>query len=121
MTAKVYESTWSALLSAMLALSTLAVRAQEPAAAASAQTAPDPARLALSAVQTFYDQTKDVSADFFQTYVNKLYDRTDRSQGHVVFKKPGKMRWDKGHDPVALLLCEHLLSEQKHRVASRAT
>jgi outer membrane lipoprotein carrier protein len=26
--------------------------------------------------------------------VNKLYDRTDRSRGHVVFKKPGKMRWD---------------------------
>jgi outer membrane lipoprotein carrier protein len=64
--------------------------AQEPAA----PTAPDPARIALSAVQTFYDQTRDVSADFFQTYVNKLYDRTDRSRGHVVFKKPGKMRWD---------------------------
>ncbi|HEY2735396.1 MAG TPA: outer membrane lipoprotein carrier protein LolA [Polyangiales bacterium] len=55
---------------------------------------PDPARQALAAVQTFYDQTRDVSAEFFQTYVNKLYDRTDRSQGHVVFKKPGKMRWD---------------------------
>ena len=48
----------------------------------------------MSAVQTFYDQTRDVSADFFQTYVNKLYDRTDKSRGHVVFKKPGKMRWD---------------------------
>jgi outer membrane lipoprotein carrier protein len=64
--------------------------AQAPALA----PAPDPARVALSAVQTFYDQTRDVSADFFQTYVNKLYDRTDRSHGHVVFKKPGKMRWD---------------------------
>jgi outer membrane lipoprotein carrier protein len=47
-----------------------------------------------AAVQAFYDQTTDVSATFFQTYVNKLYGRTDRSQGKVVFKKPGMMRWD---------------------------
>ncbi|HTU64097.1 MAG TPA: outer membrane lipoprotein carrier protein LolA [Polyangiales bacterium] len=45
-------------------------------------------------MQTFYEQTKDVTADFHQTYVNKLYDRTDKSRGRVVFKKPGKMRWD---------------------------
>lgn len=50
--------------------------------------------MTLAAVQAFYEQTRDVSADFHQTYVNKLYDRTDRSRGHVVFKKPGKMRWD---------------------------
>jgi outer membrane lipoprotein carrier protein len=54
----------------------------------------DAARVTLAAVQTFYEQTKDVSAEFHQTYVNKLYDRTDKSRGHVVFKKPGKMRWD---------------------------
>jgi outer membrane lipoprotein carrier protein len=54
----------------------------------------DAARSTLAAVQTFYEQTRDVTADFHQTYVNKLYDRTDRSHGHVVFKKPGKMRWD---------------------------
>ncbi|HEX7480028.1 MAG TPA: outer membrane lipoprotein carrier protein LolA [Polyangiales bacterium] len=52
------------------------------------------AREVAASVQAFYDQTTVVSATFFQTYVNKLYDRTDRSQGHVVFKKPGKMRWD---------------------------
>lgn len=66
-----------------------AAKAPTPAPAAA-----DPARTALASVQTFYDQTRDVSADFFQTYVNKLYDRTDKSRGHVVFKKPGKMRWD---------------------------
>jgi outer membrane lipoprotein carrier protein len=66
--------------------------APPPPAAASASS--DPSRVALSAVQAFYDQTRDVTAEFFQTYVNKLYDRTDRSHGHVVFKKPGKMRWD---------------------------
>jgi outer membrane lipoprotein carrier protein len=54
----------------------------------------DTARLTLAAVQTFYEQTRDVSADFHQTYVNKLYERTDKSRGHVTFKKPGKMRWD---------------------------
>lgn len=61
---------------------------------AAASTDDDAARVTLAAVQTFYEQTRDVSADFQQTYVNKLYDRTDRSSGRVVFKKPGKMRWD---------------------------
>lgn len=51
-------------------------------------------RLVAASVQTFYDQTRDVNASFHQTYVNKLYQRTDRSHGRVVFKKPGKMRWD---------------------------
>lgn len=67
--------------------------APKPANADTAQ-ASDAARVTLAAVQTFYEQTRDVSADFHQTYVNKLYDRTDKSRGHVVFKKPGKMRWD---------------------------
>jgi outer membrane lipoprotein carrier protein len=54
----------------------------------------DAARQIAATVQSFYDQTKDLSASFFQTYVNKVYDRTDRSQGKVIFKKPGRMRWD---------------------------
>lgn len=62
----------------------------KPAAAA----APDAARQTAAAVQSFYDQTKDLTATFFQTYVYKLYDRTERSQGRVIFKKPGRMRWD---------------------------
>jgi outer membrane lipoprotein carrier protein len=73
---------------------------QKPAPSANTGVTPpatqtaDGSRVTLAAVQVFYEQTKDVSADFQQTYVNKLYDRTDRSRGHVVFKKPGKMRWD---------------------------
>lgn len=47
-----------------------------------------------ASVQSFYDQTTDLSARFQQTYVHKLYNRTDRSAGKVSFKKPGKMRWD---------------------------
>lgn len=52
------------------------------------------ARTVAARVQAFYDGTRTVSADFYQTYYHKLYDRYDRSKGHVVFKKPGKMRWD---------------------------
>jgi outer membrane lipoprotein carrier protein len=45
-------------------------------------------------VQAFYDQTKSVEAEFYQTYYNRLYDRYDKSKGNVKFQKPGKMRWD---------------------------
>jgi outer membrane lipoprotein carrier protein len=45
-------------------------------------------------VQTFYDQTKTLQADFQQTRYTRLYDRYDRAKGKVVFKKPGMMRWD---------------------------
>jgi outer membrane lipoprotein carrier protein len=79
-----------------------AAKSQAPAKAAAAseseaksKPAEDAqAQATLASVQAFYDQTKDLSADFVQTYVNKLYDRTDRSTGHVAFKKPGRMRWD---------------------------
>ena len=47
-------------------------------------------------VQTFYDQTKTLQAEFEQTRYTRLYDRYDRAKGKVVFKKPGKMRWDYG-------------------------
>ncbi|MEY4509942.1 MAG: hypothetical protein RLZZ450_2064 [Pseudomonadota bacterium] len=49
-----------------------------------------------TAVQSFYDQTKSVEAEFFQTYYNRIYDKYDRSQGAVKFQKPGRMRWDYG-------------------------
>ncbi len=48
----------------------------------------------LRLVQGFYDQTKTLQADFKQTRYTRLYDRYDRAKGKVVFKKPGKMRWD---------------------------
>ena len=44
-------------------------------------------------VQSFYDQTKTLQAEFEQTRYTRLYDRYDRAQGKVVFKKPGMMRW----------------------------
>ena len=48
----------------------------------------------VSLVQAFYDQTRTLQADFEQTRFTRLYDRYDRAKGNVVFKKPGKMRWD---------------------------
>ncbi len=45
-------------------------------------------------VQSFYDQTKTLQAEFEQTRYTRLYDRYDRAKGRVVFKKPGMMRWD---------------------------
>ena len=66
----------------------------QPTATPAPAPAPSDADLVAAAVQAFYDQAKDLSASFFQTYVNKVYQRTDRSKGRVVFKKPGKMRWD---------------------------
>ena len=53
----------------------------------------DPA-VVVGLVQSFYDQTQTLQADFEQTRYTRLYDRYDRASGKVVFKKPGKMRWD---------------------------
>lgn len=62
---------------------------------AKAQEAKPPEAAAIVAlVQTFYDQTKTLQAEFEQTRYTRLYDRYDRARGEVVFKKPGKMRWD---------------------------
>ena len=78
-----------------VAVAYVGIQASAPTLAQTAVAAPAAdARTVAGAVQAFYDQTKDVSASFYQTYVNKLYRRTDRSSGRVVFKKPGRMRWD---------------------------
>jgi len=45
-------------------------------------------------VQSFYDQTTTLQAQFEQTRYTRLYDRYDHAKGTVVFKKPGMMRWD---------------------------
>jgi len=53
----------------------------------------DPA-VVIGLVQSFYDQTTTLQAEFEQTRYTRLYDRYDRAKGKVVFKKPGMMRWD---------------------------
>ena len=53
----------------------------------------DPA-VVVGLVQSFYDQTKTLQAEFEQARYTRLYDRYDRAKGKVIFKKPGMMRWD---------------------------
>jgi outer membrane lipoprotein carrier protein len=85
----------TALLVAHLMLTSIGVssaHADEAAttAAASQLSAPQ----VVAAVQAFYDQTKSIEAEFFQTYFNQVYQKYDRSSGKVKFAKPGRMRWD---------------------------
>jgi outer membrane lipoprotein carrier protein len=62
----------------------------QPAPATSGPSATDIA----NKVQAFYDQTKTFQADFKQEYLIKIHpDAPRKSQGHVVFEKPGKMSW----------------------------
>lgn len=48
----------------------------------------------LALVQTYYDDTADMSADFEQTYVHPVYGTKTTSSGKLRIKKPGKMVWD---------------------------
>jgi outer membrane lipoprotein carrier protein len=62
--------------------------------AAAKETEPIDPAVVIGLVQSFYDQTKTLQAEFEQTRYTRLYDRYDRAKGKVVFKKPGMMRWD---------------------------
>ncbi len=48
----------------------------------------------LALVQSFYDDTADMSANFKQTYVHPVYGTKTTSEGKLRIKKPGKMVWD---------------------------
>ncbi len=65
-------------------------RPQQVTAAPVALDAPAIATL----VQSFYDQTTSFEADFQQQQFTRVYNRTQRARGRVVFKKPGLMRFD---------------------------
>ena len=52
------------------------------------------ASLLLAKVQSFYDGTTDMSANFTQTYVHPVYGTKKVSKGKLRVKKPGKMVWD---------------------------
>ncbi len=45
-------------------------------------------------VQAFYEQTRDLEADFVQTYTYASFGRSQTSRGVLKVKKPGKLRWD---------------------------
>ena len=73
------------LLAAALAVATAA-----PQARAAELTA---AQLAQS-LQLKYDGIKDFSADFVHTYQGGVLRKQVTERGHVLIKKPGKMRWE---------------------------
>lgn len=52
------------------------------------------ASILLAQVQSYYDGTTDLSADFQQTYVHPVYGTKKVSNGKLRVKKPGKMVWD---------------------------
>ena len=54
------------------------------------QTAPELA----AALQRKYDSVKDFSADFTHTYQGGVLRKKITERGHLVVKKPGKMRWE---------------------------
>ena len=62
---------------------TIRARAADPTAAELAQ-----------ALQKKYDAIKDFSADFTHAYEGGVLKKQVIERGHLIVKKPGKMRWD---------------------------
>jgi len=48
----------------------------------------------LAAIQSRYESTNDLEANFMQEYVGKVMQRSQKGEGKVYFKKRGMMRWD---------------------------
>jgi outer membrane lipoprotein carrier protein len=48
----------------------------------------------VSALQRKYDGIKDFSADFTHAYEGGVLHKQTTERGHLLVKKPGKMRWD---------------------------
>jgi outer membrane lipoprotein carrier protein len=63
------------------------------AATAAQQQQPSAAELA-EALQKRYASIKDFSADFVHTYKGGVLKKQLTEKGHLLIKKPGKMRWD---------------------------
>ena len=75
---------------AALALIAFAAAASHVAAGAADTTAPELA----AALQRKYDGIKDFSADFTHIYQGGVLRKQLTERGHLLVKKPGKMRWD---------------------------
>jgi outer membrane lipoprotein carrier protein len=81
-------------LVAALLLVTAAAHATTVAAPAKpASDCPDPATI-VKKLQARYDETRAFKAQFVQEMKVASLGVSDRAEGTVVFKKPGKMRWD---------------------------
>jgi outer membrane lipoprotein carrier protein len=67
--------------------------AKVASSAAASEDCPDPATI-VKRLQDRYDETRAFRADFRQEMKVASMGASDVSEGTVVFKKPGKMRWD---------------------------
>ncbi len=81
-------------LGLMLGASSTA-QAEQPTTSSTA-TAPQrgTASGVLAKVQAFYDGTRDMSAAFQQTYINRVYGQHKVTKGALRIMKPGHMVWD---------------------------
>jgi outer membrane lipoprotein carrier protein len=52
------------------------------------------AQAVLTEIQTRYENTNDMEANFLQEYIGKVMRQPNRGEGKVYFKKKGMMRWD---------------------------
>jgi outer membrane lipoprotein carrier protein len=75
---------------AALIATAAAVLAEPLALRAADSTAPELA----AALQKKYDGIKDFSTDFSHTYEGGVLRKQITERGHLLVKKPGKMRWD---------------------------
>ena len=80
----------TSLRRATMAALTTAVFAGSLALRGADSTAPELA----AALQKKYDGIKDFSADFSHTYEGGVLHKQITERGHLLVKKPGKMRWD---------------------------
>lgn len=79
------------LLSSLL---TLAAAAAAPGPAATAAAPRMEVKAVVAEVQKRYDSAADFRARFTQTLTSAAMGRKTSSSGEVMFKKPGRMRWD---------------------------
>jgi outer membrane lipoprotein carrier protein len=62
--------------------------------AAGSRAVESPAAQLAQSLQHKYDSIKDFSADFVHTYQGGVLRKQVTERGHVLIKKPGKMRWE---------------------------
>src|SRR5712675_1250994 len=74
----------------VVAMAACAALASQLALRAADSTAPELA----AALQRKYDGIKDFSADFSHMYEGGVLRKQITERGHLLVKKPGKMRWD---------------------------
>ena len=66
----------------------------EQTVAAQGQAGDSSARDLAQALQQKYDGIKDFSADFVHSYQGGVLRKQITERGHLLVKKPGKMRWE---------------------------